>query len=458
MLVIGAGPGGYVAAIRGAQLGLKTAIVERESLGGVCLNWGCIPTKALLQSAHVYTSALGANSFGVQVNQAMVNVPQIVARSREVAASMSKGVQFLLNKAEVEVIEGHGSLVAPGRVQVKGADGATRSVEAKHIIIATGARSRELPMLPIDGKHIIGYREALVLDEHPEKLAIVGSGAIGSELAEYFHCLGVEVTLIEALPNLLPLEDDDVSRAVGRAFRKAKIKTMTNAAVQKVETSKKGCVVHVKTRKGEETLEVDMVLSAVGIAPNVENLGLEELGIEMERGRIKVDSHFQTNVKGIHAIGDVIPTIALAHVASAEAIHCVEQICGKNPEPVDYNAAPACTYTTPEVGSVGLRERQAKEQGIEIIVGNFPFTASGKATAMGAREGFVKLIFRADNHVLIGAHVVGANATELIGELTLALKKGLTAEDLHTTIHPHPTLSEGIMEAAAHALGCCVHL
>lgn len=458
IVVIGAGPGGYVAAIRGAQLGMRVAVVERENLGGVCLNWGCIPTKALLQSAHAYTAAQRAEEFGVVVGVPMVNVERVVDRSREVSATMSKGVQFLLNKHKVEVIEGQGRLMGGGKVEVTDPEGNRQEVEALRIIVATGARSRELPILPIDGKRIIGYREALLLRELPKSMAIVGSGAIGSELGEYFHCMGVEVTIIEALDRLLPLEDDDVCKAIGREFRKAKIKTMVGAAVQRVDVSEGGCVVHVQTKKGEEALSVEMVLSAVGIAPNVENLGLEALGVELERGRIKVDEHFQTNVKGVYAIGDVIPSIALAHVASAEAICCVEGIAGMAPEPVDYSIVPSCTYTSPEVASVGLRERQAAEQGVEVITGSYPFTASGKATAMGAREGFIKLIFRQDDHRLVGAHIIGATATELINELALALKRGVTAEQLHGTIHPHPTLGEGIMEAAAAALGRCVHL
>lgn len=458
MVVIGAGPGGYVAAIRGAQLGMRVAIVERENLGGICLNWGCIPTKALLQSAHAFTAAQRAGEYGVIVGEPMVNVERVVERSREVAATMSKGVEFLLNKNKVEVIYGHGRLKGADAVEVKDGEGQVQTLEARHIIVATGARVREFPWLPIDGRRVIGYREALVLRELPERLAVVGSGAIGSELAEYFHSLGVEVTIIEALERLQPLEDDDVSKAIGREFRKAKIKTMVGAAVQGVDVHDSGCVLHVKTKKGEEEVAADMVLAAVGITPNVENLGLEDLGVEMERGRIKVDEYFRTNVPGVYAVGDVIPTVALAHVASAEAVCCVEAIAGLSPSPVDYTVIPSCTYTSPEVASVGLRERQAAEQGIEVITGSYPFTASGKATAMGSREGFVKLIFRKDDHRLVGAHIVGAMATELINELALALKLSVTAEQLHGTIHPHPTLGEGVMEAAAAALGCCVHL
>lgn len=458
LVVIGSGPGGYVAALRGAQLGMKVAIVERENLGGVCLNWGCIPTKALLQSAHVFRTAQDAAAYGVQSGQVMVDVPRVVARSREVAATMSKGVSYLLNKAGVTVVAGEGSLRDAHTVLVKDAEGVLSSLEAKSIIIATGARVRELPFLPIDGKKVIGYRQALLLEELPKSMAVIGSGAIGSELGEYFHCLGVELTIIEALPNLLPLEDEEVSKAVARAFRKQKIKTLVGASVKRVDTTGEGCVVEVESKKGPEQLHVDMVLSAVGIAPNVEGLGLEALGIALERGRIKVDAHYATNVAGVYAIGDVIPTVALAHVASAEAIHCVEHIAGRAVEPLDYGIIPGCYYITPEVASAGLREHQAQEQGIEYIVGKFPFTASGKATAMGARDGFVKLLFRKDNHQLIGAHVVGAQATEQISELALALKHKLTAEDIHATVHPHPTLSEAAMEAAAAALGCSVNM
>lgn len=458
VLVLGSGPGGYVAAVRAAQLGMKTAIVERENLGGVCLNWGCIPTKALLQSAHVCQAVTSAQLYGVDVFNVEANMPRIVARSREVAATMSKGVQFLLNKAKVDIIEGTGKLISPNNVEVTPAEGAPTRIQADKIIIATGARSRQLPTLPIDGEKIIGYREALVQQTVPASLAIIGSGAIGCEFAEFYHSLGCQVTLIEALPNLLPLEDDDVSKAIGRAFRKAKIKTMTKAKVLQVETDRDVCLLHVETAKGIERIEAQKVLSAVGITPNTEGIGLEELGISTERGRIPVNEHYETAVAGVFAIGDVIATPALAHVASAEAVHCVEYIAGLNPHPVDYNVIPACTYTTPEVASVGLREREAKERGVEYIVGSFPFTASGKATAMGQRDGFVKLLFAADTHATLGAHIVGASATEMIAELALAIRKGITAEELHATIHPHPTLSEAVMEAAAAALGVCVHL
>ena len=459
LIVIGSGPAGYVAALRGAQCGMKVAVVEREALGGVCLNFGCIPTKALLQSAHVCDAIRYAAEFGVVVESATVNFPRVIERSREVAASMSKGVQFLLNKAKVEIIYGEAKLVAPHKIIVAQEEGKTEELEAQRIIIATGARSRELPNLPIDGKYVIGYREALTQTERPSSIAVIGSGAIGAELALFYNAMGAEVVVIEALPRLVPLEDDEVSNALGRAFRKAKIKTMLSAKLVSCNIVDDTCVLSLETSKGNEELRVQQVLSAVGIQANIENLGLEALGIETERGRIKVDAHYQTNVPSVYAIGDVIPTIALAHVASAEALACVNYMVeGEKATPVNYNVVSACTYTTPEIASVGLRERQAKEQEIDYIVGNFPFTASGKATAMGARDGFVKLLFEAHTHQLIGAHIVGASATEMIAELALAIQTGVTAETLHHTIHPHPTLSEAVMEAAAQALAECVHL
>lgn len=460
LIVIGSGPGGYVAALRGAQCGMKVALVEREALGGVCLNFGCIPTKALLQSAHLCDAIRNAAVLGVDVRRGTtINFPQVVARSREVAASMSKGVQFLLNKAKVEVVQGEAKLIGAQKIVVTSEDGKESELEGSRIIIATGARSRQLPNLPIDGKYVIGYREALTQTQRPDSLAVIGSGAIGSELALFYNSMGAEVTLIEALPRLVPLEDDDVANAIGRAFRKAKIKTMVGAKLVSCRLENENCILSLETAKGTEELTVNQVLSAVGIQPNTENLGLEALGIETERGRIKVDAHYQTNIPSIYALGDVIPTIALAHVASAEAVACVNYMVREDKaEGVNYDVIPACTYTTPEIGSVGLRERQAKEQGIDYLVGNFPFTASGKATAMGARDGFVKLLFESSSHKLIGAHIVGASATEMIAELALAMQTGVTAETLHHTIHPHPTLSEAVMEAASQALGECVHL
>lgn len=457
-VVIGSGPGGYVAAIRAAQLGQKVAIVERESLGGVCLNWGCIPTKALLQSTHVLEAAREANLYGIDVKVVGPDLARVVARSREVAATMSRGVQFLLNKANVAVIPGTGMLEGAGVVRVTAEDQPPRQLKAEHIIIATGARPRALPNLPIDGEKVISYRQALALTRLPESMAIIGSGAIGAELAQFYHTLGTQVTLIEALPNLLPLEDDDVSRAIGRAFRKVKMKTLTNAKVLGVDTRGALCQLEVETAKGVEPLEAEVVLSAVGVAANIENLGLEQLGVATERGKILVDEHYRTNVPSIYAIGDVIPTPALAHVASAEATHCAEVIAGGNPPLVNYAVVPACTYTTPEVASVGARERDLQKENQPYLVGNFPFTASGKATALGAREGFVKLLLSAADHRILGAHIVGTSATEMIAELALAMQTGVTAEQLHHTIHPHPTLSEAVMEATAAALGCCAHL
>ncbi len=461
-IVVGSGPGGYVAALRLSQLGRRVLLVERENLGGVCLNWGCIPTKALLQSAHVCDAVREAAHFGVEAEHVTLHFDRVVARSREVAAQMSKGVQFLLNRANVEVLAGQGRLVKGegGRadVEVLLEDGSRELCRAESIILATGARAREFPFLPIDGERVLGYREALTLAHLPASLVVVGSGAIGSELAQFYRSMGAEVTVVEALPALLPLEDEEVSKAVARAFRKAKIKALVEAQVERVELGAEGCRVHVKTKKGVEILEAERVLSAVGITPNVEGLGLEALGVEMERGRIRVDAHYRTNVPGLYAIGDVIPTVALAHVASAEAVHAAEFIAGKDPHPVDYNSIPACTFITPEVASVGRREQALRAEGVPYIVGTFPFTASGRATAQGARDGFVKLLFHAEDHRLLGAHIVGTAASEMIGELAVALRMGARAEDIHETMHAHPTLCEGVMEAAAVALGCAVHV
>ncbi len=460
LIVIGSGPAGYVAALRGANRGWKhVAIVERESLGGVCLNFGCIPTKALLHSAHVCEATMHAEEVGIVIQEARINFPRIIERSREVAASMSNGVKFLLNKAGVEILYGEAKFQTPQSLTILQADGKEQTLEATHIIVATGARPRILPQLPCDGKHIITYREALTQSDYPKSLAVVGSGAIGSELALFYKTMGSEVTLIEAQAQLLPLEDDDVSKAIGRAFRKAKIQTKLSTNVLECKVENDECLLTLETTKGQEELRVAQVLSAVGIQANIENLGLEAIGIKTERGRIVVNNYFQTSVEGVYAVGDVIPTVALAHVASAEAIACVDAIWDhEKAEPVNYQVIPACTYTTPEVGSVGLREREAKAQGIEYLVGNFPFTASGKATAMSARDGFVKLLFEKSTQRIIGAHIVGAAATEMIAELALAIQTGVTAQTLHHTIHPHPTLSEAVMEAAAQAIGQCVHL
>lgn len=461
-IVIGSGPGGYVAALRLSQLGKRTILVERENLGGVCLNWGCIPTKALLESAHVCDMMRRASVFGVEVSGVSVHFDRIIERSREVAATMSRGVEYLLNKANVEVVFGHGRLSSQAEdgivVEVTAEDGSLSHLQAKDVILATGARSREFPFLPLDGKRVFGYREALTLKTQPSSMVVIGSGAIGSELAHFYNSIGTKVTLIEALSDLLPLEDEEVSRGVGRAFRKAKVKTMVDAQVQRVDRDEQGCKVHVRTNRGEEVVECDVVLAAMGIAPNTQNLGLEELDVIVELNRVKVDEHYRTNIPGIYAIGDIIPTVALAHVASAEAIHCAEFIAGHDPEPINYAAVPACTFTTPEVASVGVREQDLRERDIPYIVGKFPFTASGRATASGNRDGFVKLLFLADGHKLVGAHILGSNATEMIGELAIALRMGATAETIHDVMHAHPTLGEGIMEAAAVALDRCVHL
>lgn len=459
LIVIGSGPGGYVAAIRGAQLGMNVAVIERAEQGGICLNWGCIPTKSLLKSAQVLDYARHAEAYGIKIDHAEPDFAAIIARSRGVADKMSKGIQYLFKKNNITVITGSGKLTADRKVEVT-ADGDTKTIyEARHIILATGARSRVLPALPQDGKRIIGYREALTLDHKPASLLVVGSGAIGSELAWFYNSMGTKVTLVEFMPTILPVEDEEVSKQVGRSFKKAGIEVLVKSTVESVDTGGELLKVNIRNKKGEiEVYEAEMVLSAVGIAPNVENLGLEENGIEMERGKIKVDDYYRTNVENIYAIGDIVHGPALAHVASAEAICCVEKIAGLNPEPIDYGNIPGCTYTTPEVASVGLTEAKALEAGYELKIGKFPFTASGKASSAGANDGFVKLLFHAKDNTLLGAHLVGANVTEMIAELVVARKKGITAHDLIKTIHPHPTMSEAVMEAAAAAYDEVIHL
>ncbi len=454
IIVIGSGPGGYVAAIRAAQLGKKVALVEKAEAGGVCLNWGCIPTKALLKSAQVYTYCKNASHYGVALEgEVKPDMAAIVARSRGVAETMSKGIQFLLKKNNIELIQGFGKLIGEGKVDVDGT-----IYEAEHIILATGARPRVMPFMPIDGKHIISSKEALVLDRIPESIVVVGSGAIGSEFAFLYASLGSKVTIVEYVDRIMPLEDEEVSKAMERSFRKLRATVMTSTTVKAVEVTAEGrCSVTVEGKKGEQKLDAEIVLSAVGVASNIENIGLEELGVNVERGKVIVDEYFRTNVKGIYAIGDIIPTPALAHVASAEGICCVEAICGLNPEPVDYSTIPSCIFTSPEVASVGMTEQQARDKGIDIKVGRFPFTASGKATAAGDRDGFVKLIFD-QNEQLIGAHMVGASVTEMLGEPTLAKKMGATAHQIARTIHSHPTMHEGIMEASEAALGAAIHL
>ena len=459
VLVIGSGPGGYVAAIRAAQLGLKTGVVEKENLGGICLNWGCIPTKSLLKSALVYDYFKHAEDYGISISgQVEPDFKAIIKRSRGVAEGMSKGVQFLLKKNKVEVLTGTGKLAGQHKVEVTHPDGKKTSIDADHIILATGARSRELPNLEIDGNKIIGYRKALSLTELPESMLVVGSGAIGSEFAYFYNSIGTSVTLVEVLPNVVPLEDEEVSKQLERSFKKAGMKVMTGSTVESVDTKGKKCKVKINTKKGEEEIEVDIVLSAVGISPNLEDIGLEDLGIETENGKIKVDEYMRTNVGGIYAIGDIVPGPALAHKASAEGILCVEKIAGHHTEPIDYANIPACTYTSPEVASVGLTENAAKEAGYDIKVGKFPFTASGKASAAGQKDGFVKMIFDAKYGELLGAHMIGANVTEMIAEIVVARKLETTGYEMIKSVHPHPTMSEAVMEAAAAAYGEVIHL
>lgn len=458
LIVIGSGPGGYVAAIRGAQLGMKTAIVERESLGGICLNWGCIPTKALLKSASVFQYLQHADDFGIKVSGGEADFGAVVKRSRGVADSMSKGIEFLMNKNKIEVIKGFGKLLAPGKVEVTAEDDSKQTVEAKNIVLALGARSRVLPNLPQDGKKIIGYREAMNLPKQPKKMVVVGSGAIGSEFAYFYQAMGTEVTLIELASQIVPVEDTDVSKQLGRSFKKMGMKVMTDSTVESVDTSGSGCKVQVKTKKGEETIECDVVLSAVGVVSNLENCGLEDVGVATDRGKIVVNDYYQTNIPGIYAIGDCVPGQALAHVASAEGIICVEKMHGMSPEPLDYGNIPGCTYCSPEIASVGYTEAAAKEAGYDIKVGKFPFSASGKAKAAGHAEGFVKLIFDAKYGELLGGHMIGYNVTEMIAEIVAVRKLETTGHELISTVHPHPTMSEAVMEAAADAYDECVHL
>ncbi len=459
LIVIGSGPGGYVAAIRASQLGMKTGVVEKENLGGICLNWGCIPTKALLKSAQAYEVALHAKEYGVAVSGKVTPDFQVmVKRSRDVADGMSKGIQYLFKKNKIETIAGTGKLADDHKVEVTDESGKKKTVSAEHIILATGARSRELPTLKQDGKKIIGYRKAMTLKKQPKSLVIVGSGAIGSEFAWFYQSIGTQVTLVELLPNVVPLEDVDVSKQLERSFKKMKMKVLTGSSVEKVDTSGKMCKVTIKTPKGEQEVEAEVVFSAIGITPNTENIGIEELKIETEKGYIKVDEYYRTNVKGVYAIGDIINTPALAHVASAEGIACVEKIAGMDPDPLDYGNIPGCTYTTPEVSSVGLTEEKARKAGFEVKVGKFPYTASGKASAAGQKDGFVKLVFDARYGELLGAHMIGGNVTEMIAEMVVARKLEITGQELIKTIHPHPTMSEAIMEAAAAAYDEVIHI
>ena len=458
IIVLGSGPGGYVTAIRASQLGLKTAIVEKESLGGVCLNWGCIPTKALLKSAQVFEYLKHAEDYGLKVKDYDKDFDAVVNRSRNVADGMSKGVQFLMKKNKIDVINGYGKVKVGKKVEVTAEDGKTTDYEADHIVIATGARSRELPSLPQDGKKVIGYREAMSLKSQPKKMIIVGSGAIGVEFAYFYNSMGTEVTVVEYLPNIVPVEDIDVSKQLEKSLKKSGIKIMTSAEVTSVDTSGKGVKAVVKTGKGEETLEADVVLSAVGIKSNIENIGLEDLGIAIDRDKILVNDYYQTNIPGYYAIGDVTPGQALAHVASAEGILCVEKIAGMHVEALDYGNIPGCTYCMPEIASVGLTEKQAKEQGYELKVGKFPFSASGKASASGNKEGFVKVIFDAKYGEWLGCHMIGVGVTDMIAEAVLGRKLETTGHEVLKAVHPHPTMSEAVMEAVADAYGEVIHL
>ncbi len=453
IIVLGSGPGGYVTAIRASQLGFKTAVVEKENLGGVCLNWGCIPTKALLKSAEVFNYLKHAEDYGLTLENADKDFGAVIKRSRGVAQGMSKGVEFLMKKNKIDVIMGTGKLKPGKKIAVTDDKGATTDYEADHIIIATGARSRELPFLKQDGKKIIGYRQALTLPEQPKRMLIVGSGAIGSEFAHFYNAMGTEVTIVEFQPHLVPVEDEDISKAFEKACKKAGIKVMLNSSVKSVDTSSDVLKVNVETKKGIETLEADIVLSAVGIKTNIENIGLEELGIKVDRDKIQVNEWYQTNVPGIYAIGDVVTGQALAHVASAEGITCVEKIKGLNPEAIDYGNIPGCTYASPEIASVGLTEKQAKEAGYEIKVGKFPFAASGKAHASGKKEGFVKTIFDAKYGEWLGCHMIGAGVTDMIAEAVLGRKLETTGHEVLKAIHPHPTMSEAVKESVADAYG-----
>lgn len=461
IIVIGSGPGGYVAAIRAAQLGFNVAVVEKESLGGICLNWGCIPTKALLKSAQVYNNMKHASEYGLKVNDIGFDFEAIINRSRGVADKMSKGIGFLFRKNKINIISGTGKLMKDKKISVIDSEGLETIYEADHIVIATGARSKQLTNLKIDGKHIIGYRKAMTLEKIPEKMLVVGGGAIGVEFAYFYNSLGVDVTLVEFLKQgVLPREDKDVSRVLARSFKKQGIKVMASTSVENVEIVNDKCKVTIKNQKKDqiENIEVDVVLSAIGVSPNIENIGLEDVGIKIENGFIKVDGFYQTNIDGIYAIGDVLATQALAHVASAEGIVCIEKIGGLNPDQINYNNIPSNTYCSPEVSSVGLTEEQAKDKYEELKIGKFPFSASGKASAAGENEGFVKLIFDAEYGELVGAHLIGYNVTELIGELVVARNLEVTGHELIKSIHPHPTMNEAIMEAAAAAYDEVIHL
>lgn len=458
IIVLGSGPGGYVTAIRASQLGFKVAIIEKENLGGICLNWGCIPTKALLKSAQVFDYLKHASDYGLTIEKFDKDFNAVISRSRGVADGMSKGIEFLMKKNKIDVIYGTGKIKPGKKIDATDKDGKTTEYSADHIIIATGARSRELPNLPQDGKKVIGYRQAMSLSEQPKSMIVVGSGAIGVEFAHFYNAMGTEVTIVEFMPNVVPVEDEDISKQFERSLKKAGIKIMTNASVEKVDTSGNGVKATVKTAKGEEILEAEIVLSAVGIKSNIENIGLEEVGIATDRDKILVNPYYQTNIPGYYAIGDVVPGQALAHVASAEGILCVEKIAGLHVEALDYGNVPGCTYATPEIASVGLTEKQAKEKGYELKIGKFPFTASGKAKAAGTPDGFVKVIFDAKYGEWLGCHMIGAGVTDMIAEAVVARKLETTGHEIIKSIHPHPTMSEAIMEAAADAYGEVIHL
>jgi len=458
IIVIGSGPGGYVAAIRAAQLGFKTAVVEREALGGICLNWGCIPTKALLKSAQVFEYLNHAEEYGIKVQGGEADFSAIVKRSRGVAEGMSKGIQFLMKKNKIDVIMGTAKIKKGGKVEVKAADGSSKEYTAKHTILATGARSRELPNLPQDGKKIIGYRQAMNLPAQPKSMVVVGSGAIGVEFAYFYNAIGTKVTIVEFMDRIVPVEDEEVSKQLEKSLKKIGIDILTKSEVQSVDTKGALSKVNIKTAKGTEVIEAEVVLSAVGITPNIENLGLEEVGVKTDKGRILVDDFYKTNIDGVYAIGDIVKGQALAHVASAEGITCVEKIKGLHVEPINYNNIPGCTYCSPEIASVGYTEKVAREAGYEVKVGKFPFSASGKASAAGAKDGFVKVIFDAKYGEFLGAHMIGANVTEMIAEVVVARKLETTGHEIIKSVHPHPTMSEAVMEAAADAYGEVIHL
>ncbi len=453
LIVLGSGPGGYPAAIRASQLGKKVAIIEKESLGGICLNWGCIPTKALLKSAQVFEYAKHAQSYGINVNNPSQDFPAVIKRSRGVADKMSKGVQFLMKKNKIDVIMGTGKLLAAGKIEVTASDNSKQVVEAKNIVLATGGRAKQLPSMPIDGKKIIGYREAMVLPGQPKSMIICGSGAIGSEFAYFYNSMGTKVTIVEFMPRIVPVEDEDISKELEKQFKKQGITIMTSSEVTKVDTSGTGVKATVKTADGEVTLEADILLSAVGVVANIENIGLEQLGIKTDKGKIIVDAFQQTNVPGIYAIGDCTPGQALAHVAAKEGINAAEHLSGHKPEPMDYNNIPGCTYCTPEIASVGYTEKAARDAGYEVKIGKFPFMASGKASAAGATEGFVKVIYDAKYGEFLGCHMIGMNVTEMIAEAVVARKLETTAHEILNAVHPHPTMSEGLKEATAVAYG-----